>query len=78
MYTRSPCYLIAAGKSTAGKEPQEKAGGNWKLSPTHLCLLLFPFPGVHFPPHPRSDCSVLRLPFTILFCKEGREQGRRG
>jgi len=47
-------------------------------SPTHLCLLLFPFPGVHFPPHPRSDCSVLRLPFTILFCKEGREQGRRG
>lgn len=47
-------------------------------TPTHLCLLYFPLPRAHCPPHPRSDCSVLRLPFAVLFCKGGRGHGRGG
>lgn len=47
-------------------------------APTHLCLLYFPFPRALCPPHPRSDCSVLRLPFAVLFCKGGRGNGRGG
>lgn len=54
-----------------------RAGGG-RAVPTHLCLLCSPFPRAHCPPHPRSDCSVLRLPFAVLFCKGGRGHGRGG
>ena len=55
--------------------PSQPAGA---AAPTHLCLLYFPFPRAHCPPHPRSDCSVLRLPFAVLFCKGGTGHGRGG
>lgn len=45
---------------------------------SNLCLLSSPFPRAHCPPHPRSDCSVLRLPFAVLFCRAGRGHGRGG
>lgn len=50
----------------------------WEPSRPQLTCACCPFPRAHCPPHPRSDCSVLRLPFAVLFCKGRRGHGRGG
>lgn len=53
--------------------------GAWQGGgPDSPVLAVLSIPTSTLPPHPRSDCSVLRLPFAVLFCKGGRGHGRGG
>lgn len=75
--TKGFLHLAAAGRGERRAEPYVQR--EWGRGPPRLtCACCTSIPTAHCPPHPRSDCSVLRLPFAVLFCKAGRGQGGGG